>query len=154
MQHRLRPRGSQVTRVLLPDELQKSLFLYHQSPHQSNEDYLDAFEFEALWDSFEAQGGCAWKQPSLVEDRAEVIAQENDHAEQPNNADVNAAEEWVKTQYKAALILSGAGHARHNQVQDLPGEQIHVGPFRRVPRRHNEAAQPTQQLQGRASGEL
>lgn len=39
-------------------ELQKKLFLYRQVPHQSNEDYTEAFE--ELWDTFKGQGGCTW----------------------------------------------------------------------------------------------
>ena len=96
-------------------ELHKSLYLFHQTPHQSNQDYADGFE--ALWDSLEAQGGCTWRQPGLIEDRTAAVATENGRAGQPNNADVAEAEEWVKERYKAALMLSGADHNRHNSLR-------------------------------------
>ena len=58
------------------------LFTYMQKPSQTNEAFKE--EFEALWDTFEQQGGCMWRHPGLIDDRALVIARENGRANETN----------------------------------------------------------------------
>ncbi len=57
-------------------QLHKMLTFYYQKPEQSNEAFRE--EFEALWATFEQQGGCLWKHPGLIEEQVLKLAQEDE----------------------------------------------------------------------------
>ena len=84
------------------------LMLYCQKPDQSNDDFKE--EFEALWSTFEQQGGNMWK-GSLVDAKAAEVAAEAGHP-QPEADDIATAEALVEDEVKAALMLSAADNKR------------------------------------------
>lgn len=99
------------------------ILLYHQKPGQSNEDYKEAFE--ALWSTFETQGGCIWRHLGLIliGDRAVEIAEENGRAQDangvfiPNDDDTAEAEPWVEERIKASMMLSAADNKRQGDLK-------------------------------------
>ena len=126
-------------------QLQKMLVLFYQKKNQTNEDYKE--EFDALWSTYEQQGGCMWKQPGLVHARAVELATENNRAAdangipEPNDDDVAEAEEWVRMRYKAAMMLSGADNKRYGSLKNYLEN--------RLPHRHVPAPGANEALQGR-----
>ncbi len=89
----------------------KSLFLYTQSEKDTVEEY--ARNFRSLWDTVEAFGGLPGIHQGLVDAELKRRGLTN-----PDNNQLEAAQNVAVEQVKAALLISGANRRKFGKLKD------------------------------------
>jgi hypothetical protein len=89
----------------------KNLFAYTQLEKETVEEY--ARNFKSLWDRVKVFGGSPRIHPELVDVELDRRGLTN-----PNNAQIEAAENEAVEQVKAALLISGADRRKFGKVKD------------------------------------